>query len=143
MNPQLGLFYVVALEECEDYYSSGQKPVPNSGFRGTGHTIPPTEPGQFVFRALDARTGKLQWEFPMPRPTRMWAGTVATAGGIVFTADDDGDLIAVDAKSGENLWHFYMGSNLKASPMTFSVRGRQFVAIAAGSNLFTFGLPDQ
>ena len=79
----------------------------------------------------------------MPGPTKMWAGTVATAAGIVFTADDDGDLIAVDAKSGENLWHFSMGSNLKASPMTFSVRGRQFVAIAAGSNLFTFGLPDQ
>jgi alcohol dehydrogenase (cytochrome c) len=143
LNPQLGLFYVVALEECEDYYSSAQEPVPNSGFRGTGHTIPPAEPGQFVFRALNAVTGKVQFEFPMPGPTKMWAGTLATAGGLVFTADDDGDLIGVDAKTGADLWHFYMGSNLKASPMTFSVRGRQFVTIASGSNLFTFGLPEQ
>jgi alcohol dehydrogenase (cytochrome c) len=140
LNPQLGLFFVVALEECEIYYSSAQRPQPSSGFRGTGHTVVPSEPGQFVLRALNAQTGEIRWTLPMPGPSRMWAGTVATAGSLVFSADDDGDLIAVDAESGKDLWHFYMGSNLHASPMTFSVRGRQFVSISAGSNLFTFAL---
>jgi len=43
----------------------------------------------------------------MPGPTTMWAGTVATAGGLVFSADDDGNLIAFDARTGKPLWHFY------------------------------------
>jgi alcohol dehydrogenase (cytochrome c) len=88
------------------------------------------------------KTGKLRWEFPMPGPTLMWAGTVSTAGGLVFSADDDGDLVGLDAKTGKALWHFAMGSNLKASPMTFSAGGRQYVTIAAGRTLFTFGLVD-
>jgi alcohol dehydrogenase (cytochrome c) len=140
LDPMLGLFFVVALEECEVYYSSGKKPAPNSGFRGTGHTSIPSEPGRFYLRALDAKTGKIRWEYPMPGPTTMWAGTVSTAGGLVFTADDDGDLVALDSKTGKDLWHFYMGSNLHASPMTFAADGRQYVTIAAGTNVFTFGL---
>lgn len=142
LNPELGLFYVVALEQCETYYSSAQPPVPNSGYRGTGHTLISGEHGRFYLRALDVKTGKLHWEFPMPGPTLMWAGTVSTAGGLVFCADDDGDLVGLDSKTGKGLWHFYMGSNLKASPMTFSAGGRQYVTIAAGRNLFTFGLVD-
>jgi alcohol dehydrogenase (cytochrome c) len=142
LNPELGLFYVVALEQCETYYSSAQQPAPNSGYRGTGHTLIAGEHGQFYLRALDAKTGKLRWEFPMPGPTLMWAGTVSTAGGLVFSADDDGDLVGLDARTGKALWHFYMGSNLKASPMTFSAAGRQYVTMAAGKNLFTFGLVD-
>jgi alcohol dehydrogenase (cytochrome c) len=140
LDPKLGLFYVVTLEECEIYYNSTQKAVPNSGYRGTGHTSIPSEPGRFYLRALVATSGKIAWEYPMPGPTTMWAGTVSTASGLVFTADDDGDLVALNSKTGEDLWHFYMGSNLKASPMTFSVAGQQFVTIAAGTNLFAFGL---
>ena len=86
-NADLRLFFVVALEQCEMYYSSDQRPMPNSGFRGTGHTLVPGEPGQFYLRALDAVTGKLRWELPMPGPTLMWAGTVSTAGGLVFSAE--------------------------------------------------------
>jgi len=140
LNPDLGLFFVVALEQCETYYSSGQKPVPVSGFRGTGHTLIPGQPGQFYLRALDSLSGKMRWELPMPGPTLMWAGTVSTAGGLVFSADDDGDLVAVDAKSGKALWHFFLGANMHSSPMTFAVDGQQYVTVAAGTNLFTFGL---
>ncbi len=140
LNPDLGLLFVVALEECEIYYSSEQKPVPNSGYRGTGHTSIPSEPGLFYLRALDAKSGKLAWEYPMPGPTTMWAGTVSTAGRLVFSADDDGDVLAMDALTGKNLWHFYMGANMHSSPITFAVAGHQYVTIAAGTNLFTFGL---
>jgi len=140
LNPDLGLFYVVALEQCELYYSSTQQPVPNSGFRGTGHNIINAKPGEFYLRALDATTGKMRWEFPMPGPTSMWAGTVATGGNLVFSADDDGNLIAFNAQTGKALWHFYTGGNLHASPMTFGVNGHQYVALASGTNLITFGL---
>ena len=142
LNVDLGLLFVVALEQCETYYSSNQPPVANSGFRGTGHNIINGRPGKFYLRALEATTGKTRWEFAMPGPTTMWAGTVATAGQLVFSADDDGDLVAFDAASGRALWHFYTGGNLHASPMTFGVSGHEYISVASGTNLITFGLPE-
>ncbi len=70
----------------------------------------------------------------------MWAGTVSTGGGLVFTGDDDGNLVALDSRSGKDLWHFYTGHTLYASPMTFQLDGRQYVTIAAESDVFTFAL---
>jgi alcohol dehydrogenase (cytochrome c) len=72
----------------------------------------------------------------------MWAGTVSTAGGVVFTGDDDGNLVALDAKTGKDLWHFSTGRGLFASPVTYMLKGQQYVTIAAESDVFTFGLFD-
>lgn len=66
---------------------------------------------------------------------------MTTAGGLVFFGDDAGSLEAVEAHSGKPLWHFNTGEEISASPMTYAVGGRQYVAIAAGSNLFSFALP--
>jgi hypothetical protein len=52
-------------------------------------------------------------------------GSIIQSWPLLFSADDDGDLVGLDAKTGKALWHFAMGSNLKASSMTFSVGGRQ------------------
>ena len=71
---------------------------------------------------------------------RMWTGTVSTGGGVVFTGDDDGHLVALDAKSGEELWYFNMGELLTASPITYQVDGKQYVAIASATAIFSFGL---
>jgi alcohol dehydrogenase (cytochrome c) len=66
---------------------------------------------------------------------------LSTAGGLVFTGDSEGNFIALDAASGKALWHFQMGGAVNAAAMTFAVDGKQYVAIAAGSSLFAFGLP--
>ena len=76
----------------------------------------------------------------MPGPGVMWAGTVSTAGGVIFSGDDDGNLVALDAKTGKDLWHFSMGRSLFASPVTYMIDGQQYVSIAAESDIFTFGL---
>jgi alcohol dehydrogenase (cytochrome c) len=76
----------------------------------------------------------------MTGPATMWAGTVATAGGLVFSGDDDGNLVALDSATGKDLWHFYTGHSLYASPMTYAVAGRQYVTIAAETDIFTFAL---
>jgi len=76
----------------------------------------------------------------MTGPTYMWAGTVATAGGLVLFGDDDGQFVAVEARTGRHLWHYSFGQNITASPVTYSVNGRQYVTIAAGADVFTFGL---
>ncbi len=66
---------------------------------------------------------------------------MATAGGLVFFGDDAGSFEAVDARSGKPLWHFNTGQDMSASPMSYAVAGKQYVAIAAGSDVFSFALP--
>ncbi len=71
------------------------------------------------------------------RPT----GLLATGGGLVFTGDSDGYLIALDARTGKVLWHFQTGAEIKAPPISYSLRGKQYIAIAAGPNLIAFQTP--
>jgi alcohol dehydrogenase (cytochrome c) len=66
---------------------------------------------------------------------------LSTAGGLVFTGDAEGNFIALDAASGKALWHFQAGASVYSSPMAFAVDGKEYVAVAAGSALFAFGLP--
>jgi alcohol dehydrogenase (cytochrome c) len=65
---------------------------------------------------------------------------LATAGGIVFAASHDGNLIALDATTGRDLWHYQTGAEIRSSPISYSVDGRQYVAVSTDSALFTFAL---
>jgi alcohol dehydrogenase (cytochrome c) len=58
----------------------------------------------------------------------------------VFVGDDDGHLLALDARTGKHLWHFNMGELLTASPVTYEVDGKQHVAIVSATAVFSFGL---
>ena len=95
LSSRNGLLYVITLEQCGMYNRSAQEPQPMKNFSGGGAT---EEGGQVILRALDPKTGKRAWEYPMTGAGRMWAGTVSTAGGVVFVGDDDGHLVALDAK---------------------------------------------
>jgi alcohol dehydrogenase (cytochrome c) len=66
---------------------------------------------------------------------------MTTAGGLVFFGDDARSFEAVDAATGNPLWHFHTGQSISASPMTYAVNSKQYVAIAAGSDIFSFSLP--
>jgi len=139
-NPQTGLLYVPTFEECDMYTSSAKTPEPMKNFAGTGGEPISKEPGQFYLRALDPQTGAKRWEYPTTGHGDMWAGTVSTAGGVVFFGDDDSQLVAVDAATGRHLWHSYLGQNITASPITFMADGKQYVTIAAATDVFTFAL---
>jgi len=80
------------------------------------------------------------WEVPQVGPADSWGGVLSTAGGLVFFGDDSGALTAVNAKDGKALWHFHTNETWKASPMTYAVDGKQFVAVAAGGNIIAFGI---
>ncbi|HYI95462.1 MAG TPA: PQQ-binding-like beta-propeller repeat protein [Bryobacteraceae bacterium] len=136
-NPGTGLLYVLTLEQCGMYTSSSQEPIPMKNFPGGGAT---EEGGQVILRAIDPKTGKRAWEYPMTGAGRMWTGIVSTASGVVFSGDDDGHLVALNANTGKHLWHFNMGELLTASPVTYEIDGKQYVAIASGSAVFSFGL---
>ena len=66
---------------------------------------------------------------------------MTTAGRLLFFGDDAESLEAVDAVNGKALWHFNTGQEISSSPMTYAVNGRQYVVIAAGSDVFSFTLP--
>ena len=91
-------------------------------------------------RALELTTGKLVWEYKQIGSRRYAAGLLSTAGGLIFAGDDQGFLTALDAKLGTSLWHFNTGMPISAQPISYEVRGKQYVTIAAGANVVTFGL---
>jgi alcohol dehydrogenase (cytochrome c) len=66
---------------------------------------------------------------------------MSTVTGLVFFGDDANSFDAVDGLTGKFLWHFNMGQSPHASPMSYAVDGKQYFAIAAGNDLFTFALP--
>jgi outer membrane protein assembly factor BamB len=80
--------------------------------------------------AFDPLTGKKQWEFATKYFNQ--SSLLATAGDLIFGGDLDGDAFALDAKTGKKLWSFNTGARIVAPPVSFSVNGRQFVAIATG-----------
>ncbi len=69
-------------------------------------------------------------------------GVLATAGGVLFASSRDGNIIALDAKTGKHLWHYQTGGNHAASPISYAIDGRQYVALTAGNVLYSFALPE-
>jgi alcohol dehydrogenase (cytochrome c) len=136
-----GLFYVMSLESCNIYSKSALWWRQGESFYGGGTRRVPGEKGVKILRALDIQTGKVVWEYPQIGPGNSWGGVLSTDGGLVFFGEDSGAFAAVEAKSGKYLWHFQTSQLWKASPMTYSADGRQFVAVASGGNILAFGVP--
>lgn len=140
-NPNTGLFYVLALENCNLYFAAPKPFTQGETFYGTGTRHPPNEESQKVLLAISPSDGKKIWKYPQAGNGNSWGGTLTTAGGLVFFGDDAESFEAVDAETGHALWHFNTGQSFSASPMTYAVDGVQYVAICAGSDVFSFALP--
>lgn len=139
-DSQTGLFYVTARDQC-DIFSTAPQPY-EAGHAYYGSAYFPSEearPYRGFLKAIDPLTGQVKWKFEHTSPT--WSGVLSTAGGLVFTGDAEGNFIALDAASGKPLWHFQMGGAVYAAPMAYAVDGKEYVAIAAGSAIYAFGLP--
>jgi PQQ-dependent dehydrogenase (methanol/ethanol family) len=130
-SPTTRLYYLMTLEDCHAIPPSGSQPAAQDA-----------DPGERYMRAIHIDTGEVAWEIPQTGPVilKTWSGVLATAGGLVFYGDPNGAFVAVDERKGKTLWHFDTNVGMKASPMTFTVGGKQFVAVAAGSSFLCFGL---
>lgn len=138
-DPATGFFLVSVREACAMYTSMTKSPVPGEGFTGGGVEVDPKVGTPGSVRALEATTGARKWDFPLHTGSSA-TGVLATAGGVVFASSYDGNLVALDSKTGKYLWHYYTGANIITSPMAYSVNGKQYVAIASQSAIFVFGL---
>jgi alcohol dehydrogenase (cytochrome c) len=140
-NPQTKLFYVMALEGCDQYFAIPRRFNEGETFYNTGTKRPDNEHWQNILLALSVADGKAVWRYPQVGDGSSWGGTLTTAGGLVFFGDGAESFEAVDAETGRPLWHFNTGQRFVASPMTYAVDGIEYVAIAAQSDIFTFTLP--
>ena len=140
-SQQTGLFYVTSFDGEQEFFKRDEDYEEGERFTGGGGRYnQPMDAFHSSIRAINPATAQIEWEFPiMPRSS---AGITTTAGGIVFTGSADGYFFALDAATGEELWHISLGARVHAAPMTYAVDGKQFVTIASGNVVYTFGLKD-
>jgi alcohol dehydrogenase (cytochrome c) len=139
-SPQTGLFYVAVREQCDIFYAHPQPFVSGRLYIGSTYMPAAKEKDWGAVRAIDPKTGEVRWEYK--EFSAPWAGNLSTAGHLVFTGDLDGYLIALDADTGKHLWHMQTGAAIYAAPITYQLNGKQYIAIASGSTLVTFALPN-
>jgi alcohol dehydrogenase (cytochrome c) len=151
-SPRTGLFYIPTwVNYSSIYVKRPSEFAEGRGFNGglARSTVPQglragtvgfrtEEEGYGAVRAIDPHTGDLKWEYKMTEFTQ--AGILTTASDLVFTGGNEGYFFALNARSGALLWKFTVGGAVVSGPMTYSVGGRQYVAVAAGSSLFAFAL---
>jgi len=133
LNPDLNLAFIPVIESCqmmqkgisihfEGQFFTGGLPIPVDPADGSayGHVT-----------AMDYQTGEVRWRFMDPQP--MMAGTLSTAGGLVFTGSQTGHAFALNAETGEELWRFRLGGGIRSQPIAYQLDGEAYVAIGSSN----------
>ena len=143
-SPQTGLAYIPAMDQGRVYVDPDEG-LANWRFRdgqriSHGIGTPPTDlkprPSSSFLLAWNPQTQKEAWRIPMIGP-RGGGGTAATAGGLVFQGRGAGQFTALAADSGKLLWSFDAQTAAMAQPIVYRAKGKQYVAVVAGSRFVT------
>jgi alcohol dehydrogenase (cytochrome c) len=159
-SPRTGLFYVGAWEDVSGVFTSQPATYkPGGGFMGGNFRATRPTPESAVspnigrppintwtdamshgaLLAIDPATGDRKWTFPMYDLTE--SGVMTTASDLVFTGSRDGFLMALDARTGKQLWKVNLSSaQMRSAPITYMAGGRQYLSYISGNVLMTFGL---
>ncbi len=145
-NPELNLIFIPSIEGCNTIETLEQKDMEDQGGaskwreRFTGGSAKTVTRLYGSLKAVDPVTGETKANLKMTYPN--YGGALATAGNVVFLGESDGTFGAYDAKSLKQLWSFNVGTGINAPPITYSVNGKQYVAVLAGSrqNVNIYGL---
>jgi glucose dehydrogenase/plastocyanin len=133
-SPQTQMFYATASEwpfwmkRFEDPWFFVAVPT-GAGIKYSG-----------ILAAVDAKTNKIAWQKEMPYEIQNGGGVTATAGGLIFHGEPDGNLQAYDAKTGELLWQFQTGGNANNPVSTYEAGGEQYVSLATPVGIWAFKL---
>ncbi len=141
-SPLTHYLYTMAINEPHIYKVKSSTPwVPGSPEVGQqfGNAVPTEaerkalEPQMIApsgnLSAIDVNTGKVAWQYPSDH--LMFGGVLATASNLVFAGEVSGNIMAFDAKSGEKLWSYHMGIGVCTPPITYRVKGVQYLAVGA------------
>ena len=129
-NPGTKLFYVPANEWGMDIHNEPITYKKGAAYLGAAFTIKRIFDDHIgALKAIDPATGKIVWTIKNNAP--LWGG-VLTTPGLVFYGNPEGDLKAVDATDGKELWHFNTGSGIVAPPITWEQDGEQYISVMSG-----------
>src|SRR3984957_11413092 len=137
-NPELGLLFIPSTEGCDSIVNAEQKSFVDQGGTvkprerfggGTTKNLSPRRYGSL--KSVDPTTGEIKASVKMPYPN--YGGVLATAGNLVFIGQLDGTLYAYDARTLKEVWSFNAGTGINAPPITYSVNGKQYIAVLMGS----------
>lgn len=137
-SPKTNLVYVATREAGATYFKRAADYKPGTFFAGGGERRIPESEQWGAIRALEPTTGKQAWEFKLVSPP--WTGVMSTAGGLVVSGSNEGNIFALDARTGKPLWNFHSGGQVSSNPISFNIDGHQHIAIAANKVLYVFGL---
>ncbi|HEU4642981.1 MAG TPA: PQQ-dependent dehydrogenase, methanol/ethanol family [Gemmatimonadaceae bacterium] len=150
-SPRTGYMYIDANFLPQRMKQKHEVLRPPAQWWGGGVSPVDTMKSYGLFTAVDLGTGRIAWSERVGKP--VISGSVATAGGVVFTGTSDERFIAFDAKTGRQLWSFKTGAAINAPPITYELDGTQYVAVAAtgiqtmdtprGDYLYVFALPNR
>jgi len=133
-SPDTGLFYVNATRGFSIYYiyDVDAKPEGWGGNDRGGYA-------QSMLQAVDYKTGKVRWSHKW-EGAGVRSGVLSTGGNLVFAGDAANNLVALNATTGEALWHAGLGSPVSNGPITYELDGTQYLVAAAGDTVYTFAM---
>ena len=132
-NPDTGLFYVNAARACSVYYlyDDDDKPEGWGGNDRGGYS-------EAMLQAIDYKTGKVRWSHKWEGGAR--SGLLTTAGNLVFTTGPSSDVVALNASTGEALWHAGLLSGVTNAPITYELDGTQYLTFAGADVVYCFAM---
>ncbi|MFT4726527.1 MAG: alcohol dehydrogenase (cytochrome c) [Granulosicoccus sp.] len=150
VDENLGLTYAINLHQPMTYHVESSPYPEGKLWLGGAFKVIPAEEQWGNISAVDYNTGKIRWKVKTEQP--MIGGILATAGGLVFAGEGNGEFKAYDSETGSQLWRFQAGAGVNAPPASYSVDGRQYIVVGAGgntqlnykrgNNIIAFALPD-
>ena len=132
VNEGLGLVYAINLHQPMTYHVESTPSPEGKLWLGGAFKVIPSEEQWGNVTAVDYNTGKIRWKVKTPQP--MIGGILATAGGLLFAGEGNGQFKAYDAGTGSILWNFQAGAGVNAPPSSYTVDGQQYIVVAAGGN---------
>jgi alcohol dehydrogenase (cytochrome c) len=137
-SPQTRLLYVATSDECDIFTGAPQSYRAGHDFLGSVYVPDPVVRPTGALKAFDPITGEEKWHFHyFSNPN---GGALSTAGGLVFAGDSDGNFIALDGRTGKDLWHVQLGAAVYSTAITYRLDDKQYVVIPVGSALFAFAV---
>ncbi len=132
VNPKTRLAYAANLHQPMTYHVEEAKYPGGKLWLGGAFKVVPGEKQWGRLAAVNIDTGKVAWKFDTEQP--LIGGVLATAGNLVFNGEGNGYFRAFDATTGAKLWEYQAGAGVNAPAVSYTVGGKQYVAVAAGGN---------
>jgi alcohol dehydrogenase (cytochrome c) len=138
--PTTHMFYFRSYEACAVFRSKATPFEEGTTYYSTGAQFL-AETGRGYINAFDLDTLDFAWRDLQIGPNKGWGDLISTETDLIAYGDDAYNFVIADGHTGKPLWHFNVGQLIHASPMSYAIRGKQYFAIAAGSDVFSFALP--